>query len=602
MSKTLFKENNPVIARHLKRTGGFRDVAPTLLASGEIGIYYCNTEKLVEDAGEFNNYGDDSQAMIRHAVGMMAKNPNFMEVISILAANSAQLLDGKTNAVISGGQRRDWLFSGPVAHVLGVPHVSLYKQNSGQADRVEVLGPDGKIMHDYSIAGTDALHIVDLITEGSSCLSEDVPPQGWIPMLRARGAKVSDLYAVVSRLQGGEERLGGVGVQVHSEVAIDSAYLREHSQNPEAAEYFANPENWSREFLARDGAVPFVKFFDPSGGKTDRARKFMERYGRHLSQIGKFDELASLVQKNYRRTVTQVVKGESKYEVSFAEKWRSVVSEKNSILCAGLDPAEFWSRPDNTLPADADKLNWCLTFIDKIAPYCAGVKINGNFVEDLSGSDKTKLVQKIHEQGMVAIWDRKLPDIGATNDAGLYHSEKFGFDAVTYSPFPGNFEEVAVQSHNRGLGVIGMGIMSNPQYRTEKNKLVDVTDNSEGYALEDIVEMTHPKLGARKFVPQFVQLAHDAGEYKWDGVVIGAPSPGNHVTLDEVARIKHYVGDKTIALIPGVGAQGGDAAPVIKMFGDNSIVNVGTAVLYANDPAKEAEKYQKMLNELRKAA
>lgn len=597
---------NHFVAEQLVKTSGFQDVPPTLLAAGEIGIYYCNSEKVVGDGGFFKEFENNAQGMWHHAVGMMDKNPDFRKIIEILAEEAARHIhkDARIHA-ISGGQTRDWLFSAPVAHLLRLPHLSLYKPAAGQPDRIEAIDSDGTPSNSIVSA---ALHIVDLITEGSSCYHKeaDGSATGWIPMLRRKGIGITDLLAVVTRYQGGEENLANVGVKVHPMVGIDEEFLKQHSQNPEAVRYFRDPEKWGKNFLRKKGAKPFARFFDPSGGKQDRARRFIERYGEHLVDVRKFVALDNLVKDHYGLSICEVRDGVSLYKTPLLEKWVLAASRKNSILCAGLDPAEYWQGTENTLPEGADKLQWCLDFIDKVAPYAAAVKPNGNFFENLSGADKKKIVDRIHKHSMVAIWDRKLVDIGNTNDAGLYHTENFGFDAVTYSPFPGNFEEAATMAHNRGEGIIGMCIMSNPQHKGEKMKLLEVTDKPEEYHLEDIVERYEIVVenGKRKeilhkYVPQYVQLARAAAAYKWDGVVIGAPSPGNHVSLNEVACVKSYVGDNMLVLMPGVGAQGGDADNVIKIFGDRVIVNVGRAVLNAKDPAKAAMQYRDMLNGIR---
>lgn len=573
-------ESNPIIAKHLKRTGGFQDVNPVILASGEIGIYYVNTEKLLEDAKEFENYGNDAGAMYQHAVNVMKKSKSFEEVIHILAEKTKSLLSGLEHQAISGGQRRDWLFSAPVAHLLKLPHVSLYKQESGQPDRIEVYAPDGTQIKNASVEGSNVVHIVDLITEGSSCYDIDAAGKvtGWIPMLCDAGANIDDLIAVVTRLQGGEENLAKANVTVHSMVAIDKNYLAEHSQNPErAVTYFTNPTEWSKQFLEKEDMKSFARFFDPNSGKVDRVRKFVERYGKHLTTIGKFNDLDALVKEHYGLSIDEVMQGKTLYQKNktFVEKWKAAIAQKNSILCAGLDPAEYWQRPDNTLPDGVDKLAWCLDFIEKISPYAAAVKPNRNFIKDLSREKVQKLVKKIHELGMVAIDDSKLVDIGTTNDSGLYNSQIEGFDSVTYASFPGNTKEAVTQAHNRGLGLISLVLMSNPEFESRKNMIINGM--------------------------KFYELnAKEAADFRLDAIVVGAPSPSNHITDAEVRRVKEIVGERLV-LMPGVGAQGGDAKYIIDVFGDNVIANVGTAIMYAKDPAKEAEKYRNMLNTLRKA-
>ena len=225
--------NHPRISELLVQTQGYSDKwPPVILTSGELGIYYVNTEKLVQDGGAFEQYGESSKEMIAHALKMMWIHPTFEEVINILSENADKILcNDRLPKLISGGQRRDWLFSGPVAYKLNVPYASLYKDG-----KMELLGPAGGPFTPFSFDEVKVLHISDLLTEGSSSYRvEDGEERGWIPTLRNMGTEVSDLFCVVTRLQGGEKRLAEQGVGVHSFVAIDEDFLRQYSKNPERA-------------------------------------------------------------------------------------------------------------------------------------------------------------------------------------------------------------------------------------------------------------------------------------------------------------------------------------------------------------------------------
>ena len=259
--------------------------------------------------------------------------------------------------------------------------------------------------------------------------------------------------------------------------------------------------------------------------------------------------------------------------MSFAQQWKEIVDKKNSILCVGLDPAEYGQRSDQSLPQGASKLEWCLSFIEKIAPFAAAVKPNRNYVKDLSRAELKTIVDCIHAKGMLAIDDSKLADIGETNDAGFYHARQEGYDAVTYAPFPGNTKEATAQAHAKGLGLIALVLMSNPEFEVIKNSTMRGLKGFEYFAVQ-------------------------AAEYGCDGIVVGAPSQSNHVKDEEVRRVHEIVGERLV-LMPGVGAQGGEAKYILSVFGDNVIANVGRAILYASDPAKQAEKYRDMLNTLR---
>jgi orotidine-5'-phosphate decarboxylase len=291
---------------------------------------------------------------------------------------------------------------------------------------------------------------------------------------------------------------------------------------------------------------------------------------------------------------------------TFREKWLETVDRKNSVLCAGLDPAEYeMGRIDEGLPPETGKLDWAMKYVSAVAPFCAAIKPNLQYWKNNYGMDSLEhITQKAHELGMVVIDDSKLADIGSTNDAGMYHAQVKHMDAITLACFAGNIKEAAGQLKSRDLGGIHMCLMSNPDYAREKNKLVQISEEEIADYSQSLVT-----IDGKKYVPQFIQLAHDSKKFGLDGVVIGAPSKKNHITEAEIAIAKHYAGDEMLVLLPGVGAQGGEANAIWKYFTkENVIVNVGRAVMFpkgsnstSEDHAEAARLYQKMLNELRAA-
>ena len=60
-----------------------------------------------------------------------------------------------------------------------------------------------------------------------------------------------------------------------------------------------NPKLWSENYLKENGALALVESFNPKGGKLDRARKFIQRYGDVLHKADKFDELNAEVSERY---------------------------------------------------------------------------------------------------------------------------------------------------------------------------------------------------------------------------------------------------------------------------------------------------------------
>jgi orotidine-5'-phosphate decarboxylase len=254
-------------------------------------------------------------------------------------------------------------------------------------------------------------------------------------------------------------------------------------------------------------------------------------------------------------------------------------------------------RGGESLPEDVKKYDWTMNYIKNIAPYCSGLKFNINYWK---GAGDTEILKEAADlarsKEMVVIEDSKLTDIGSTNDAGFYYAE-YRADAVTVAPFAGNLKEMKDQAKTRNIGLISMCLMSNPEYMREKNKFVPLgTDEVFDYSKDDI-----KFLNSAPFVKQYKWLANNARKHDIDGIVIGAPSSKNHITTEEIKKVKQYAGGRLI-LIPGIGKQGGEAGVLFRYFlPDNCIANVGRALMFPEDGDQEAaaKYYFKMLNDLR---
>ncbi|MBR9675945.1 hypothetical protein GOV05_02980 [Candidatus Woesearchaeota archaeon] len=299
------------IAKLLVQSGAYTDLeSPVILASGQLGIYYINTEKLLRDNGAWKEALKDpsspflSEKLIAHSIKQAKEVPEFNQVIDILAGRIEEIYpEYRTElSFISGGETRDWIFSGPVANMLGLPHFSIYKQKKGEPHEINIVTHDG-----IEVSGLNenlygrGVHVVDLITEGSSIYDNKSGVEtGWVPALRARGADIGDLLAVVSRAQGGEARLAQQRVHIDSFVTIDDAFLETHSTNPRRAlAYQTNPQQWSEEYLKEHGALDFVDAFNPEGGNIDRANKFLHRFRKTLTLTGDIHLLEEQVKRKY---------------------------------------------------------------------------------------------------------------------------------------------------------------------------------------------------------------------------------------------------------------------------------------------------------------
>ena len=235
------------------------DDSPFWYTSGTIGPYYINTHFLCGGesiAGAILGIIDDAIASgdklacperVSAALeAEIAKEGIFAQVIEMMISTIKDRIPLDDIGYISGGERRDWFFSLPVAKRLGLPHISIYKDLSAALSEGDKHYPITAL---ESKAGV--LHIADLITEASSY------ERAWVPAIETLGGKIADSLVVIDRVQGGEQKLSSLGINHHALAAIDiglfetalEQQLISLPQYKMVAAFIDNPHDSMREFL-----------------------------------------------------------------------------------------------------------------------------------------------------------------------------------------------------------------------------------------------------------------------------------------------------------------------------------------------------------------
>jgi orotidine-5'-phosphate decarboxylase len=254
--------------------------------------------------------------------------------------------------------------------------------------------------------------------------------------------------------------------------------------------------------------------------------------------------------------------------MTFIEQLKQATYLHRSVLCVGLDPepAKFpvhlRGKPDAIY-------EFCARIVDATSDLvCAFKPQIAYFAAHRAEAQLEQLITHIRRVAptIPVILDAKRGDIGSTAEQYAIEAfERFGADAVTLSPFMG-FDSIEPYVKRHGKGAFLLCRTSNPG-----------GDDLQTQRLADIDGQ--PKL--------FEHLAHLA-QGSWNingqlGLVVGATYP------DEIARVREIAPSLPL-LIPGVGAQGGDAAATLKaglrMVGEQIsgpiIVNSSRAILYAS--------------------
>jgi orotidine-5'-phosphate decarboxylase len=257
----------------------------------------------------------------------------------------------------------------------------------------------------------------------------------------------------------------------------------------------------------------------------------------------------------------------------FIDQLLEAEARHGSRLCVGLDPDP--ARLPEAMRSDATRLfEFCARIVEATADLVIAFKPQiAYFAAHRAEDQLERLIGRIREIAprVPVILDAKRGDIGSTAEQYAREAfERYGADAVTLSPFMG-FDSIEPYLGYAGRGAFLLCRTSNPG-----------GDDLQAQRLE----------GGEAVYEHIARLAHGAWNRNGQlGLVVGATYPA------ELARVRELAPTLPL-LIPGVGAQGGDAAATLRAGwrregGRTSgpiVVNSSRAILYAGAGADYADR------------
>lgn len=251
--------------------------------------------------------------------------------------------------------------------------------------------------------------------------------------------------------------------------------------------------------------------------------------------------------------------------VSFGQRLREVQERTGSALCVGLD-VDPRRMPEGVTRDRPGIERFLRGIVEATADLVCAYKPNLAFYEALGEDGPSILlgVLRAIPEHLITIGDGKRGDIGTTAERYAYALfVVYEFDAATVNPYQG-WDSVEPYLADPSRGALLLCKSSNP-----------------GSA--DFQDLACTVDGAQ--VPLFEVVARRAVEWNERGnvgLVVGATYP------EQLSRVRKIAPDLPI-LVPGVGAQGGDAADAIargaRVDGTGALVSASREVLYASAEA-----------------
>jgi len=254
--------------------------------------------------------------------------------------------------------------------------------------------------------------------------------------------------------------------------------------------------------------------------------------------------------------------------MNFLDQLAEAERQNQSMLCVGLDPEP--SRFPQGLSRDAEGIyDFCAAIVEATADLVIAFKPQiAYFAAHRAEPQLERLLARMKAVAprVPVILDAKRGDIGSTAEQYAREAfERYGADAVTLSPFMG-FDSVEPYLRYPGKGAFLLCRTSNPGGDDLQNQRLAGLDGQ----------------------PLLYEHVARLAQGPWNlnsqlGLVVGATYP------QEIERVRALAPTLPL-LIPGVGAQGGDAAATVRAGwrGDAQrstgpvVVNSSRAILYAS--------------------
>lgn len=255
---------------------------------------------------------------------------------------------------------------------------------------------------------------------------------------------------------------------------------------------------------------------------------------------------------------------------SILDKYNRRVDAIGSLVCVGLD-SEIEKIPARFSGDKFPQFTFNRWIIDQTAEYAASIKPNMAFYEarGARGLDELRMTMeylRTQHPGLVTICDAKRADIGNTNRGYVTAIfDDLGFDAVTLHPY------------------LGREALAPFLERTDKACIVLCrTSNPGAGEFQDLDVAGKP----------IWQVVAEKVDRDWNSngncmLVVGATYP------EEMRRIRALAPEITF-LVPGVGAQGGDAGEVVAAgmdaHGRGLMISSSRGIIFSDDPAGAARE------------
>ncbi len=215
------------------------------------GPFYVNTELVIGKdlsasllkqittiVAETKGAAERAQKLETLIMDAFNADETYRNIIETMVAKTTESFSSDSFSLLSGGERRDWLFSIPMAKLMGLRHVYLFKNGDFYCEKPLAMGEV-------------ALHVADLINNAASYFD------AWLPILEKAGLACVGTVSVNVRGRVGTDRLKANGQKVVTLNTIDTGFFEQSQADglidagtlEEIRLFFKGAQEWASAYL-----------------------------------------------------------------------------------------------------------------------------------------------------------------------------------------------------------------------------------------------------------------------------------------------------------------------------------------------------------------
>lgn len=277
-------------------------------------------------------------------------------------------------------------------------------------------------------------------------------------------------------------------------------------------------------------------------------------------------EISLNIAKGLKSKIPKIPKWKKDSQAPVLNNLLNIIKEKDSILCASLDAAEFsMKKSDEDVAKKIKTHKYTSNYLNAIGKYICLLVTHSAYWEDKDGIRNRREVYKLVEKKNIYVLEDSMVGADEKTLGLIFKNTKKRADAITLSPFTDRIAEAAELAKENCLGVFVYSLIGNPRFEATKNSLVPIERNG----IYNHLDIKNSKY--ESYINKGKKAIFDAAISGVDGIIIDHPEQKTPEFIYDLEKAADYCDGKIIAMLRGI-KNIEDIDNYFELFGEKQVI------------------------------